>query len=91
MKHGTETAYHVRMKGVPQHTINTTCMKLYGKIDYEQLYENMLNGKSIDFDLAEDRVQLKLTKSCKIFAQEIYVRNIKRTCEKSDGDLQKYE
>ena len=42
--------YHIRMKGITHDSIAYTAKKYFGG-DYLKLYENLFNGKSVNFDL----------------------------------------
>ena len=87
----SETDYHVRMKGVPLKSIQVFCEEHYGEINYERLYRDLYNGAIFKFDLAKSRTQLKLTKDSRILSQPIFERTAKRTCEKSNGNLEEYQ
>jgi hypothetical protein len=47
-----EYGYHIRLKGIPQTTIDYVCELKYGG-DPMKLYEDMYNGSTIHFDLLE--------------------------------------
>ena len=80
---GVDTDYHVRMKGIPLKTIQTFCIERYGCEDYEKLYRELLDGAEFEFNLATNRTQLDLRKDCRIFSKSVFLRKVKRTCEKA--------
>lgn len=81
---GDDTDYHVRMKGIPLKTIQAFCKERYGCEDYEKLYRELLDGAEFEFNLATNRTQLDLRKDCRIFSKSVFLRKVKRTCEKAE-------
>ena len=73
-----KTGYHIRMKGIPNSCIEYTS-KLLGLNNPFELYEKLMNGEQVSFDLTEGgkKANFEFTKDYKIITKTDFTRNIK--------------
>lgn len=73
-----KTGYHIRMKGIPTSCIEYTSKKM-GLNNPFELYEKMLNGEAVTFDLTQDgnKANFEFTKDYKIITKTDFLRTIK--------------
>jgi hypothetical protein len=73
-----KTGYHIRMKGVPNSCIEYTTKKLKLNNPFE-LYEKLLKGDSVEFDLTEsgNKANFEFTKDYKIKTKTSFSRVLK--------------
>jgi hypothetical protein len=70
--------YHIRLKGIPNTSILHACKKL-GYVTPFELYEDMYDGKAIEFDLTEDgeKSNFKMSKNHKVHTLSEFKRELK--------------
>lgn len=73
-----KTGYHIRMKGIPNSCIEYTS-KLLGVNNPFELYQKLMNGEQVSFDLTEGgkKANFDFTKDYKIKTKTQFNRNIK--------------
>jgi hypothetical protein len=70
-----ETAYHIRMKSIPEKVLLKYCEK--NKLTALGLYQNLYNGEQVEFDLTEGCNCFKKTKCYEQVTLDKFKRNIK--------------
>ena len=73
-----EVDYHIRMKGIPNSVILYTSKKLGYETPFD-MYKDLYNGKSIEFDLTNDgsKCNFKMNKDYTVNTLEVFKRVIK--------------
>ena len=66
--------YHLRCKGTPKESLEEACKKYDN--DYIKMYEALMNGESIEFDLMASGVKFKFNKDFTVSNITEFKRNI---------------
>lgn len=78
-----ETTDHIRMKGITHKAILKYCKDK--NISISQLYLNLYNGSSVEFNLSEVRPIFKLNRNLTIVSDNAFTRRVKYTVEDVTG------